>query len=115
MPANPPRIPHESVAPHLRKDVSSAQISQSFSPKLRGEGGVMPKQAIAAIVLLFGLFAGTPAFSQSTYATVSGTVEDSAGALIPGVTIVATNTQTGVVTTVLTNEAGAYNIASLLP
>src|SRR5207245_724525 len=35
------------------------------------------------------------------------------GALIPGVTITATNTGTGIVTTVITNEAGAYQFASL--
>jgi hypothetical protein len=55
------------------------------------------------------------AFGQSTNATVSGTVQDPTGALIPGVTITATNSGTGVVTTVITNEAGTYNLASLLP
>jgi hypothetical protein len=34
---------------------------------------------------------------------------------VPGVTITATNNATGVVTSVLTNEAGAYNIVGLLP
>jgi hypothetical protein len=33
--------------------------------------------------------------------------------LIPGVTVTATNTQTGIVTTVVTNETGAYQFASL--
>jgi hypothetical protein len=53
------------------------------------------------------------AFSQSTNATVGGTVSDASGALIPGVTITATNLGTGIVTTVVSNEAGAYNFASL--
>src|SRR5205809_1355864 len=53
------------------------------------------------------------AFSQSTNATVGGTVQDAMGAFIPGVTITATNTATGIVTTVITNEAGAYQFASL--
>ncbi len=52
---------------------------------------------------------------QSTYATVSGTVADSTGAVLPGVSLTATNNGTGVVTTVITNEAGAYNFPSLLP
>src|SRR5439155_15139948 len=39
----------------------------------------------------------------------------SSGAVIPGVTVTATNNATGVVTTVLSNEAGVYNFASLLP
>src|SRR5438093_10824249 len=53
------------------------------------------------------------AFSQSTNATVGGTVQDAMGAFIPGVSITATNTATGIVTTVISNEAGAYQFASL--
>src|SRR6476620_4723332 len=52
---------------------------------------------------------------QSVYSTISGTVEDASKALIPGVTITATNIGTGVVTTTISNEAGAYNFASLAP
>jgi hypothetical protein len=44
---------------------------------------------------------------------LGGTVSDPSGALIPGVTITATNVATGVVASVLTNESGAYNFASL--
>jgi hypothetical protein len=55
------------------------------------------------------------AFGQSTYATVGGTIEDSTHALLPGVSVTATNNGTGVVTTVISNESGAYNFASLLP
>jgi hypothetical protein len=55
----------------------------------------------------------TNTFAQTTNATLGGTVSDASGALIPGVTITAMNTQTGIVTTVLTNEAGAYQFASL--
>ena len=44
---------------------------------------------------------------------MGGTVSDATGALIPGVTITATNTGTGIVTTVISNEAGAYQFASL--
>jgi hypothetical protein len=56
-----------------------------------------------------------PAFSQSTYATVSGTIDDSSHALLPGVSVTATNNSTGVVTTVVSNEAGAYSVTGLLP
>src|SRR5262249_33733579 len=47
--------------------------------------------------------------------TISGTIEDSSKALIPGVTVTATNVDTGVVSTTLSNEAGVYNFPSLLP
>src|SRR5262247_1968063 len=55
------------------------------------------------------------AWSQSTNATVGGTVQDATGAFIPGVTITATNVATGIVTTVVSNEAGVYQFASLQP
>ena len=54
-------------------------------------------------------------FSQSNNATVSGTVADPSRAVVPGVTVTATNNATGVVTTVISNDSGAYNFASLLP
>src|SRR5438093_5341610 len=55
------------------------------------------------------------ALGQSGNASLSGTVTDSAGALIPGVTITATNVATGVVSTAVSNETGTYNVPSLLP
>ena len=54
------------------------------------------------------------AFAQVN-ATVNGTVGDATGALIPGVEVTATNVNTGIVTTVLTNEAGSYQFSSLQP
>ena len=68
--------------------------------------------AAAALVLLTPF---TPTFAQSTSATVSGTIDDGTGALIPGVTVLATNNGTGLATTVVSNEAGTYNFASLPP
>src|SRR5690349_15859558 len=56
-----------------------------------------------------------PLSGQSVYSTISGTVEDASKALIPGVAITATNIGTGVVTATISNEAGAYNFASLAP
>jgi carboxypeptidase family protein len=70
---------------------------------------------VFAAAALLTLLISTPAFSQSTFATITGTVEDATHAVVPGVTISATNTQTGVVTTALSNEAGAYNVVGLLP
>src|SRR5438105_12891658 len=70
---------------------------------------------IAAIVFTIIFFASTSLFGQSSNGTISGTVADASNAVIPGVTITATNNATGVVTTVLSNEAGVYNLAGLLP
>src|SRR5262245_50540272 len=73
------------------------------------------RKAIIAFALLVFLVPCTQAFSQSTYATVSGSVADTTGAVLPGVSVTGTNNATGVVTTVVTNEAGVYTLPSLLP
>src|SRR5436309_9784543 len=72
----------------------------------------MRKGLLSAVALLC-LVLCTHSFSQTSNATLGGTISDATGALIPGVTITATNTGTGIVTTVVTNEAGAYQFASL--
>jgi hypothetical protein len=54
-------------------------------------------------------------FAQANNGTVGGVVQDSTSALIPGVTVTLTNTQTGIVDTRLTNESGAYNFPSVPP
>src|SRR2546422_6346065 len=67
---------------------------------------------ITAGVLCFAL---TQALAQNFNASVSGFAQDPTQAYIPGVTVTATNTATGVTTTAITNESGAYNIQGLLP
>ncbi|PYS37372.1 MAG: hypothetical protein DMG14_21470, partial [Acidobacteria bacterium] len=69
----------------------------------------------ATMLTLHLALAVTYASAQSTNATLGGTVTDSSRALIPGVTITATNTQTGIVNTAVTNESGTYQFASLQP
>ncbi|HEY8551627.1 MAG TPA: TonB-dependent receptor [Vicinamibacterales bacterium] len=44
-----------------------------------------------------------------------GLVRDSSDAVLPGVTITATNRATGIARTVVTDETGTYNIVGLLP
>ena len=64
----------------------------------------------------FMLFvSGLSAVAQTNNATVGGTVRDNSSALIPGVSLTATNTQTGAITTVVSNETGAYDFAALQP
>lgn len=61
------------------------------------------------------LFLAIQATSQSRNASLSGTVEDAQGAVIPGVRIMVTNKATGIVSTSITNNVGIYNFPSLLP
>jgi len=67
------------------------------------------------VAVLLCLATASSMFGQSSNASLGGTVSDSSGALIPGVTIKATNVDTGVVTSTVTNESGIYNFPSLQP
>ena len=69
--------------------------------------------ALAVVLLCVSIPIG--AFAQSSNANISGTVSDAAKAFIPGVSVTATNTETGVVSTGISNETGTYTFPSLLP
>jgi hypothetical protein len=72
------------------------------------------RRLLIAVVLL-SMFTCSIAIAQGGFAHVSGTVSDPTGAVIPGVTVIATDVNTGVVSTQITEETGAYNFVSLLP
>src|SRR5438128_10702180 len=78
-----------------------------------GEEGEIMRKHLVAFCGLVCLFLSAYTFAQTSNATLGGTVSDPTGALIPGAGITATNIATGIVNTVLTNEAGAYQFASL--
>jgi len=73
------------------------------------------KSLCAAISLLLCVAPASNAFAQTGNASVGGFVQDATQAYIPGVTVTATNTDTGVARTALSNETGAYNFPSLQP
>ena len=75
----------------------------------------MKKAFPAVAMVVFCLVPIQTTWAQSGNASVGGFVQDPSQAFIPGVTVTATNTQTGVATTVITNESGTYNISGLLP
>src|SRR5688572_19688382 len=62
-------------------------------------------------VLILLLTAGA-AWAQGT-AQLSGTVRDESGAVLPGVTVTATQTDTGLVRTAVTDETGGYLLTNL--
>src|SRR3989454_3693805 len=64
-----------------------------------------------SVLLILVLSAGA-AWGQAT-AQISGTVRDSSGAVLPGVEITATQTDTGIARTTITNETGFYVLPSL--
>ena len=66
-----------------------------------------------SIMLLLGLAAfGGSAFGQAI-GSITGTVQDASEARIPGVSVTATNTATGVKTVTVSNESGSYNFPNL--
>src|SRR5258705_6423784 len=73
----------------------------------------MLKYFLSAMV---SLVLAAPAFAQSQAANgaMEGTVTDSSGAVLPGVTVTVTNLDTGLERTIVTNEKGLYR-APLLP
>ena len=67
------------------------------------------------ILPLFLVFANVTGLAQSTNAgDIRGTVTDASGALIPGVTVTVTNVDTGVMRTLVTNDAGIYDTGSIV-
>src|SRR5215813_11351157 len=64
---------------------------------------------VCAIVLL----STDTAYSQTTFATITGTVQDATGAVVPKATVTATNTETNIKTSTTLNEAGNYTLAQL--
>ena len=73
------------------------------------------KSAVAILVLLAILrVAASATEAQSgVAASVSGVVTDETKAVIQGVTVTATNPETGVVRTAITDDLGGYRIFSL--
>ena len=72
----------------------------------------MRRLALVASITL-ALLAPAPASAQRTTASIRGTVRDATQAVLPGVTVTATNEDTGLVRSVVTNESGVYSAADL--
>jgi hypothetical protein len=63
--------------------------------------------------LLGGILFNGYAFAQNVNGSVSGTITDASSAVLPGATVTITGIDTGVVTTTISNESGAYTFPSL--
>src|SRR5690349_11767379 len=76
----------------------------------------MRRSTLLCLVGLFLLLAATHAFhAQLNRGALEGIVTDQQGAVIPGVEITVTNTETNVSSTTKTNSAGYYRVESLVP
>jgi Carboxypeptidase regulatory-like domain len=73
---------------------------------------VWPTQLL--ILILFA--ASTSAvWAQTGLARISGRVTDASGAVVPGVSVVATNTATGIETKTVSNSSGYYELLQIQP
>ena len=68
---------------------------------------------LAFIILCSVLLCGAQAFGQGTSSTLSGTVTDSQGAVVPGANISIKNVDTGQVRQVSTDGSGYYRVEAL--
>ncbi len=76
----------------------------------------MDMKKTALLVVAFLLLCSASAFAQSkTTAEVTGKVKDPTGSFVPNARITATNTVTGLVREVSTDEKGEYRLLSLPP
>jgi outer membrane receptor protein involved in Fe transport len=69
----------------------------------------------ACLALLACLTCASPAASQTSTGTLTGSVRDSSGAVMPGVAVAAKNVETGVVRSVTSDPEGRYRIVNLDP
>ncbi len=68
-----------------------------------------------ATFILCACLLPTPGWTQETRATVTGTVRDVQGAVVPGVTVTVLNTDTNVSYEVVTNESGVFTVQKIQP
>src|SRR5215471_7041496 len=80
---------------------------------MRLVSGPLGSLVVVGFVLACTFFLSGQAYAQVSGATLSGTVTDATGALIPGVTISIKNRATGIARNVTTDEAGFYSAPNL--
>src|SRR5216684_3722380 len=71
-------------------------------------------RAVLVVLLSVGLALPALAQSQATTGSIEGTIVDTSGGVLPGVTLTITNTDTGAERSAVTNERGLYR-SPLLP
>ena len=69
---------------------------------------------LAMVLALAGGVVATPTLAQTIRGTMTGTVTDSTGAVVPGITVTVTHTATGISSSAVTDRQGGYTIP-LLP
>ncbi len=80
------------------------------------DSGLRYRRTSRGALVLLGLLAfADPAFAQITSATISGTIKDQTGAVLPGVDVLVTNADTGLKRSSVTDANGHFTVAGLPP
>jgi hypothetical protein len=71
------------------------------------------RDVCAALLTMLIVVIARGASAQVTTGTITGRINDEQGAAVPGVTVQATNTETGFVRSTVSDEVGTYRLAAL--
>ncbi|HUX10711.1 MAG TPA: TonB-dependent receptor [Terriglobia bacterium] len=71
----------------------------------------MLKRQVVFLVTLFCFLVPAGAFAQGALGTITGTVRDASGAVVPGTSITLTEVSTGIARTVTSSSAGYYRVS----
>ena len=99
----------------MRKDCEMQdrhKFRRKYTTTLRSKGGTLGRLLLALLLVL-----SLPAWlaAQIDRGEITGTVEDSTGAVVPNATVVITNTSTSVAVTTKSTSTGTYVFDDLLP
>jgi hypothetical protein len=75
----------------------------------------IPRFSCAIMLWVAAALCSVPVCAQGLFGTISGTVSDPSGGVIPNATVTVINTNTNVKTVVQTNGTGDYSVSSLIP
>jgi carboxypeptidase family protein len=75
----------------------------------------MHRAALRSFAVLALLLIGAPSFAQITAATISGSIKDDTGGVLPGAEVVARNLETGISRSAVSTADGAFTLAGLPP
>jgi hypothetical protein len=92
------------------EEIMSGRPDMNHRFKLSAIGALLV--AVALFTICFGSMTGN---AQVLYGSITGTVSDKTGAVIPGVSVTITNQGTSATRSTTTNESGNYLILDVLP
>src|SRR5258706_3843443 len=71
------------------------------------------QRVLISVLLAVLLLACLPVAAQTTFGSITGTVTDASGAVIPAVVVTVTSEATGLVRSVTTAASGTFNVPNL--